>query len=427
MAVLLIGLSHHTTPVDLREQFHLADYESIAVLRDIVKSVPQIQECVVLSTCNRFELYAVVQDVVPAGEAALDYLCQMQQLPVDELRPYFYTMQDRFAVAHLMRVASGLDSMILGEPQILGQVGQALEMAQSAATAGAVLQRLFSDALHTGKRARTETAISQHSTSVSHAAALLVKQQMDIVDDAHVLIVGVGEMAELAAEALQMHGISQLGVINRTYPHARAFAQKIDGIAYEWSRLWELMTHIDIVITATGAPHPILYADDIRRVMGQREAKPLLLVDVAVPRDIDPAVDQLSGVIRHDIDDLQRVVDDNLAHRRECIPQVEAIITQEEAKYFDWLNGRTVAPIITELRRKVKAMAEEEVRHALNRLGDLPPNEQAIVERLANRIVNKLLHEPTVRLKSRAANGEGEIYAGLVRELFALNERDSYV
>lgn len=428
MTVLLIGLSHRTTSVELREQFHLAEYETISVLREVVTKVPEVAECAVLSTCNRFEVYLVVEDTVATQEVILEYLCKMHNMSIDTLRPHFYTMQERFAVTHLMRVASGLDSMILGEPQILGQVANALSYAQTAGTTNFVLNRLFSDAVHSGKRARTETTISQHSTSVSHAAVRLIRQQIDQpLSEANILMVGVGEMAELAAEALIREGAANLKVINRTFDHACQFAEKINGVPYEWSYLWDLLAEVDVVVTATGAPHLVLFVDDLARVVEKRNDKPLLLVDVAVPRNIDPDVDQLPHVTRYDIDDLQHMVDDNIAQRRACIPEVETIIIEEESKYVEWLNSRTVAPIITELRQKVQAMAEEEVRQALNRLDNLPADEQAIVQRLANRIVNKVLHEPTIRLKESAANGDGEIYAGVVRDLFALGESDIHV
>lgn len=427
MTVLLIGLSHRTTSVELREQFHLAEHETITVLREVFQAVPEVAECVILSTCNRFEIYLMVEDTVAAQEAVLSYLCQIHEMSIDTLRPHFYTMQERLAVTHLMRVASGLDSMILGEPQILGQVADALSYAQTAGTISFVLNRLFSDAVHSGKRARTETAISQHSTSVSHAAARLIQQQVNTpLSEASILMVGVGEMSELAAEALLREGASNLKVINRTFDHARQFAEKFNATPYEWSYLWDMLTEVDVVVTATGAPHLVLLFDDMTRVVEKRHDKPLILVDVAVPRNIDPEVDQLTCTTRYDIDDLQHMVDDNIAQRRACIPNVEAIITEEESKYVEWLNSRTVAPIITELRQKVQAMAEEEVRQALNRLDNLQANEQAIVQRLANRIVNKVLHEPTIRLKESAANGDGEIYAGVVRDLFALGENDAH-
>lgn len=419
MPLLLIGLNHRTTPVDLRERLYLDESRIRAALRELRGTSTVIDEAAILSTCNRLEVYAEVSDIVSAERDIVRFLCDACDVTADTLRLHLYIMQERRAVQHIMRVACGLDSMILGETQILGQVGTAHEIAQDAGTVAALLHRLFSQAVHTGKRARTETAISQYTMSVSHAAALLAR---DCTDDlaARVLVIGAGEMAELAAGAMQAHGFTQLGIINRTFSHASQLAEQVNGTAYEWSRLWDVLAEADVIITATGAPHTIFYAEDVRRVIDRRNGAPLVFIDVAVPRDVDASVRELSGAVVHDIDDLQQVVDNNLAQRRACVPDVERIIDAEEAAYTGWLNSRDVVPVIADLRQKIHAMAQDEVNAALSRLDHLSDDEKAVIERLSHRIVNKVLHHPTVSLREHAAQDDAADFSQMVRELFAL-------
>jgi len=421
LALLLIGLNHRTTPVELREKLYLTTEQLYPVLNELQQQSVVILESAMLSTCNRLEVYCAVRDVVAAKSAIMHFLCQHYGLSETILRTHLYIKQGRLAIQHLMRVAAGLDSMILGESQILGQVGDALRCATTVSTTGTYLHRLFEQAIHAGKRARTETAISQNTTSVSHAAALLIRNRVMQLAP-RVLVIGAGEMAQLAAQAASDYGIQQIAVINRTYDHAQALAEKIDGIAFEWSRLWDQLAAVDVVITATGAPHTVLYADDMRRVVEQRQGRNLLMVDVAVPRDIDPAVDDLDGITCYDIDDLQQVVDDSLAQREACIPAVEAIIAEEAEKYWQWLNERNIVPVIKDLRREIQSVVQTELEDALNKLAHLDDGEQEVVKRLAHRIMNKVLHAPTASLREQAANGDSESYATVVRDLFALSQ-----
>lgn len=425
MAILLIGLNHRTTPVELREKLYLSNDKLYPVLTELKQQSPTIEETAIVSTCNRFEIYAVVRDVVAAEQEILDYICQYYHLSKAELKTYLYIQQEQFAVRHLMRVTSGLDSMILGEAQILGQVNSAFNCATSVSTTGTLLHRLFEQALHSGKRARTETAISQHTTSVSHAAALLVNNRLQI-ENPYVVVVGAGEMAELAAQATQNHNVNRIAVLNRTYEHGVTLAEKIGGTAFSWSRLWDLLAEADVVISATGAPHWVLYAEDMQRVMQQRKGKPLVMVDVAVPRDIDPDAGKIDGITLYDIDDMQQVVDDSLAHRESCIPSVEAIIDKESQKYWHWLNERNVVPVIKEMRAEVSSLVDAELHVALQKLEHLSDYEQDVVKRMAHRIMNKILHAPTTSLREHAANGDGDDYADVVRDLFDLSNDDDH-
>lgn len=430
MTIILVGLNHRTTPVELREQLSLAGCGLTMALEELDQAIrlkgrhEQLREAVILSTCNRLEVYAVA-DGEKAGQAAIeDFLSQLQGIPLAELQPHLYFMTDHDAVAHLMRVASGLDSMILGEPQILGQVSQAIGDARQAGVSGPLLSHLFAQATHAGKRARAETDISRHTTSVSHAAALLAQEKVGDLAEKQIVLIGAGEMAEVAAQALQARGAGEIVCINRTFSRAEALAGKIGGRSVNWYHLPEALAQADVVITATGAPHTIIYASDVEKVILQREERPLLFVDIAVPRDVEEEVDRLPGVIRYDIDDLQLTLDENLAQRQAAIPAVEAIVREEVDAFVEWARSRQVAPVITDLRRRAAEIASAEVDVALRRLDGLNAHEHEIINRLAHRIVNKLLHEPTMILKAQAADGNGYAYAHAVRELFALGEAE---
>lgn len=426
MSLLLIGLNHRTTPVEVREQLHVSGEQLYQMLTAMHQNIASVREVAIVSTCNRLEIYCAVKETVSAETDIVDFLGEHYDLSDAVLQPHLYTMQDRHAVRHLMRVSSGLDSMILGEAQILGQVKSALQYAQTVGTAKTLLHRLFEAAAHTGKRARTETAISQHTTSISHAAAQLVQDHLG--ENSEVLIVGAGEMAQLAAQAASDSMIGKVGVINRTYKHALELAHEVEADAYEWSMLWDKLAEVDAVISATGAPHLILYADDINRIAERRHGKkPLMLVDIALPRDIDPAIDAMDSCLVYDIDALNQVVDNSFAQRAACIPDVETIIEEEEAEYWAWLNERSIVPVIKDLRQEVQAVVQAELDDALNKLGDLNEHDLKVVERMAHRILNKVLHAPTASLRQHASQDDAENYAEVVRDLFALSTEETAI
>lgn len=420
MTLLVIGLNHRTTPVELREKLYLRAEKLYPVLTELHQHSSVIQENAILSTCNRLEVYVATQRTVEAEHTILNFMSQYYEISKDELRPFLYVYQGQSVINHLMRVAAGLDSMVLGETQILGQIGDALECAATVSTSGTLLHRLFEASMHAGKRARTETSISQHTTSISHAAALLVRNRLKI-ENPYILVVGAGEMAELAVQAVHDFNLTNIGIVNRTFAHAQGLAGQCNAQAYEWSRLWEQLAVADVVITATGAPHTLLYDVDIQRVMMMRQKKPLMLVDIAVPRDVDSAVKNIEGVTLYDIDALKHIVDESLAAREACVPTVEIIISEETERYRQWLNERNVVPVIQDLRREVSLVVQAELQDALNKLPELSEQEQEVIKRLAHRIMNKVLHTPTTSLREQASNGNGEDFANVVRELFALN------
>lgn len=422
--ILLIGVNHNTAPVALRERLAISGTALTDALARFGSSNGHgptlFPEGIILSTCNRLEIYAVAGDVDHGSETLVQSLSQIRNIPVEEFIDSLYIKSDDDAVAHLTQVACGLDSMVVGEPQILGQVTDAYRTAISRQATGPVLNRLFRHAIRAGKCARTETAISQYATSVPSAAAALAEQVMGNLDDRIVLVMGAGEMGRIAARSLISRGASGIIVANRTYDRALALARELNGEAMTFDRQAEALARSDIVITATDAPHVIVTPEKVKAAMAQRPDRPMLIIDIAVPRDTAPTVADIPGVSLFDIDDLRDVVNGNLASREREIPRVEAIAAEETTAFMTWFRALDVVPTIADLRRRAEAVKTQELDKALRRLGDLNDREQEVVRALAHGLVNKLLHEPTVRLKQYAVQGDGYRYTDVVRDLFGL-------
>lgn len=417
MTIFLIGANHRTAPVELRECLHLSREKSVLLMEQL-RSTAGLSECVVLSTCNRFEVYGVALDADRALCEVAQFIERENGLTERSLMEHLYASTGQAAVTHLMRVAAGLDSMVLGEAQILGQVGDANKLASMTHSSGTTLHRLFEAATHAGKRARTETAIGEHTTSISHAAVQLALSVIDRDQVKTALVIGAGKMASLAIDALRSKGIEPVDVVNRTEARAQELANVTGGRAYGWYSLHEAIANSDVVISATGAPHTVIHKPDMERVMCMRGARQQVLIDTAVPRDISADVEDVAGVAYFNIDDLQQVVDENHAKRAACIPAVEAILTEETDKFLAWMREREVVPAIKGLRRKVQEIATAELEQALRQI---PDADHAVVEKLVHRIVNKVLHEPTMRLRRQATQASGEEYIYAVRDLFALD------
>jgi glutamyl-tRNA reductase len=429
-SILLVGLNHRTADIELREQLSRHGQALDAMLGSLHSSarpISSLQEMVVLSTCNRLEIYATAEDALAGWQSVAGHLRDVCHLPATILEKHLYFRQDRSAVEHLMCVAAGLDSMILGEPQILGQVADAYAAAQANGTSGPILSHLFTQAIHCGKRARAETGIGAHTTSISHAAAQLAASNYGALGDSSVLIVGAGKMAALAAEAFAHHGVNHIFCTNRTQARAEALAAHVGGQALPWAQLPASLAAADVVVSATSAQHIVLTSETVTSALALRQAagnpRPLVMLDIALPRDIDPTVDGLDGVHRYDIDHLRGTVDDNLARRQAAVPAVEAIIAAEVASFLDWQRERQVVPALVEFRRRAETLADAELQRTLRRLHQADRADSRVeqeVAQLTHRIIAKLLHEPTVRLKAQAANGNGAVYAQILEELFAL-------
>jgi glutamyl-tRNA reductase len=428
MKILLVGLSHKTAPVEMREKLAFSPSMLRSALTHFDHLHPQahledVREGVILSTCNRLEVYTLVRNPEVAGEAIINFLGRACGVSPGLFRNQLYVYHDDDAVRHLFRVAAGLDSMVLGEPQILGQITEAYEAALSQGAAGTVLSAMFRSAIHGGKRVRTETAIGVNPSSISSVAAALTGQLLGDLSERQVLLIGAGEMGAIAVRALRRRGVSRIVVANRTHQNAEQLAREWGGQAVTFQQLTEAMIAADIIISSTGAPHTILNRAMLEPAMAIRPARPLLIIDIAVPRDIDPDVTEISHVHLHDIDDLQSQADDNVRERESEIPRVEAIVEKEMAHFLDWLASLDVVSTITDLRHQVEAIRQRELERLFNRL-DLDERERELVATMSHRLINKILHEPTLRLKQEAANGNGALYISTMRQLFLLNEAD---
>lgn len=422
MQILCVGLSHHATPLDVRERLH---YSPTALKAALARfgcghhcRPADLLELAILSTCNRLELYAVAH--ADRFEPLIDFVAETTGVPRPEFEPYLYRHLNAEAVRHLNRVAAGLDSMILGEPQILGQVTEAYELGLSQRAVGAVLSALLRAAIHTGKRARTETAISRNPASVSSVAAQLAESVVHDLKAAQVVVLGAGEMAELAVEALRKRQATHLTVINRTHERAAQLADRWQARALTFEQLLPALLEADVVITSTGAPHILIKPPLVQDVMAQRPDRPLIFIDIAVPRDVDPDVNRLPNVRCYDIDQLEARVNGSLAERQQAVPHVEAIVADETENFMTWLHGLDIAPVIAGLRAKADAIRRAEVDKTLRHLKDLSDADKRRIEALSEALVSKLLHDPTLRLKAEANNGHAAEYAAAIRHLFAL-------
>ncbi len=428
MQIIQVGLDHKTAPVEIREQLALSETALQIALKALSPqsnhSSGHVLEGAILSTCNRLEVYAVVQDADRDRQKIQDDLARVSGVPRETIDAYLQFRQGEEAVTHLCEVACGLDSMVLGESQIQGQVAEAHELAMSHGVASTVINSLFRAAVHAGKRARTETAINEHATSISHAAVELASQIFQDLSQKRALLIGAGEMAEVAAKNLVDNGVGSLLVVNRSLGRAASLAQQFGGEALDWHRLTQALWQADIVISSTAAPYAVLTQETVSTAMYMRRNRPLFIIDIAVPRDVEPSVGGLTNVFLYDIDDLQQVVDANLQQRRREIPRVRAIIRAEVAEFMSWFRALDVVPTIIELREHAERIREAELDRALRRLDQLSEQDRTVILTLSRRIVNKLLHEPTIRLKARANGHEAYHYAEVVRDLFGLGTEE---
>jgi glutamyl-tRNA reductase len=420
-SLLVLGVSHKTAPVALRERLALPEGRAAAVLRELVDD-PSVHEAVAISTCNRAELHLVAADPVEAESVALAALARQASIPPTELLGRIYSMRGDEAVRHLFSVAAGLDSMIVGEAEVQGQVKRAYELALVEGVSGPVANRLFRDALSAGKRVRTETAVGRSHVSVSSVAVDLARTTLGELESRRVLVIGAGENGELTARALSERGVTTVFVANRRYDRAIGLAQRYGGAAVRFDDLPRELLAADIVVSSTGSPHQIVGRDELALVAAERGDRPLLMIDIAVPRDIEPTVRDLPGITLYDMDDLQREVSRNLSGREAEATRARAIVDEEAGRFGRWLAGLEVIPTIAALRER----GEQVVRHALaeneRRWESLSAHDRARVEVMARSIVSRLLHEPTLRLKDASdADVEAQyVYVNALRELFGL-------
>jgi glutamyl-tRNA reductase len=417
--LLAIGVSHKTAPVALRERLALPEGRAARVLSELTAH-EAIHEAVAISTCNRAELYLIAADAVEAESAALGTLARQAGIRPTELIGRLYSLRGRETVRHLFSVAGGLDSMIVGEAEIQGQVKRAYELALVEGATGPVTNRLFRDALAAGKRVRTETAISRARVSVSSVAVELAADMLGDLTTRHVLVVGAGENGELTAEALREHGVHTVFVANRRYDRAIGLAQRFGGSAVRFDDLPARLVDSDIVVSCTGSPHQIVGREELALVTEERRGRPLVLIDIAVPRDIDPNVRDLPGITLYDMDDLQRAVARNLSGREAEATRARTLVDEEVARFDRWLASLDVVPTISALRDRAEAIVDQVLRENESRWQALSVEDRERVEVLARAVVNRLLHEPTLRLKGAVADDASYVYVHALRELFGL-------
>lgn len=413
--LVLVGLSHHVAPVEVRERVAL-DGEAASALAHRLAAAGG--EAVCLSTCNRTELYLADDDPHEAESRALGALSELGPLSLGDLRPVLYRLHGQSAALHLFRVAAGLDSMVPGEGEILGQVRAAFERG----AAGPVLDRLFRHALHAGKKVRSETAIGESPASVSSAAAALAEQVFGDLAGCRILLIGAGKAGELAAQSLASRGARISLVANRSPARAGQLARRFGGEAIPLERVAGELEHTDVLVSSTSSSGYVLTRADVARLLPRRKGRPLFLIDIAVPRDLDPAIHELDGCYLYDIDDLEAVVADSLASRRREAARAEAIVAEEAEEFRAWHASRDVVPAIASLRALAEEIRAAELARARGRLGRLTERERAAVESLTARIVDKLLHLPTVRMKEAAAGADGTVYVDALRHLFGLGD-----
>jgi glutamyl-tRNA reductase len=422
MHVVLVGTSHHTAPVELRERLSLEGRVGAGLAAELAGDDG---EAVALSTCNRTCLYLAHEDPDLAEGRAVRALAGVSGLAEDELRAVLYVKRDDDAARHLFRVAAGLDSLVPGEAQILGQVRAAYETACDAAAAGPLLHRLFRQALHAGRRVRHETGISENPASVSSAAAELVASVFGDLSGRRVLVVGAGKAAELTVLNLLSRGAANPVVANRSAERGRALAARFAGHSVGLDELDSELDHADVVVASTGSRELVLEVGRVEAAMRRRRGRPIFFVDIAVPRDLDPRINEVDGCYLYDIDDLEQVVEASVAGRLGEADRAEAIVAEETDAFRAWRRSLDVVPAIASLRALAERIRAAELARAEGRLGPLSEPQRRALEAMTSRIVEKLLHLPTVRMKEAAAGAEGVGYADAVRYLFGLGEDGS--
>ncbi|MFL5523480.1 MAG: glutamyl-tRNA reductase [Gemmatimonadaceae bacterium] len=413
MALIVVGVSHTTAPIEVRERLAFRPWEALQSLARL-RGSGLIREGVILSTCNRTEIYAVEE----SNSAAAHISGLLSDRLGDDIAEFEYVRRDREAASHLFAVAAGLDSMILGEAQIHGQVKGAWE--ECRAESGPILNRMFQNALLAASRAREETGIGRGAASVSSAAVQLAKKIFGGLGGRRAMVLGAGDVAEIALECLLSEGVRVAIVANRTHERAQSLADRHGGTAMHYDQCWESLRDVDVMICSTASPHPVVTVDRIRTALDARGDRPLCILDIALPRDVEAAVGDLDNVFLYDLDDLRAAAAANLERREEDVPAARAVILDEAQKYWDWVAGLAAVPVVREFREEMDRLRSAELAAAFRRIGPLTAAQAEAIEHFSKSLMNKFLHEPSVRLKAAAANGRGLAVVDAARYLFAL-------
>jgi len=422
MNIILIGMNHKTAPLEIRERLSLSCGDDINHLMEIM-NIPEIKEGLYLATCNRVEVLANAADSESAVERLRAFIFLHGNLSVEEMNKCLYLHFDHEAVRHLFRVASSIDSMVMGEPQILGQIKDAFRTAVEHNATGVILNKIIHHAFRVAKRVRSETGIANNAVSVSFAAVELAKKIFGVLEARNVLLIGAGEMSELTAKHLISRRVGKIFIANRTYARAAKMAEDFHGAAIEFDMLPDKLRDVDIVITSTGAPGYVLTPPMIEAAIRRRKNRLLFLIDIAVPRDIDPAVGEIDNVYLYNIDDLQDIVDSNLKSRKKEAAKAETIIDEEVTKYLEWYSALEVVPTIISLREKMEGIIRGEIAKSSTWMQNLTEDEKRNIEIMANSIINKVLHDPIMGLKEESKDNSALPYIAAIRRLFGLDDK----
>ncbi len=418
--IVLLGLNHKTAPVELRECLAFSG-EQIETALDDFAHYPHLSEMILVSTCNRVEILMATSDRLLAIHTAKQYISEIKQIPVSDFENALYVHTGEDAIRHVFRVASSLDSMVVGEPQILGQMKDAYLAATQKNTSGVILNRLLHKTFFVAKRVRSETGIGDHAVSISYAAIELGRKIFGSLEDKKVLLIGAGEMAELAVEHLIRNRSGDVLVANRTFERGLELAKHFKGTAIRLEEISECLKEVDIVISSTGAPGFILNRDQVKSVMRIRKNRPIFFIDIAVPRDIDPEINRLSNAYVYDIDDLKNVIDENIEDRNREAVKGERIVDEAVIQFRKWYESLGVVPTIVALRAKLENIAEFEVQKTLQSLKHLSEDDHIAIQRMTQAMLNKILHDPTVYLKRNGCYGDKSIHIDVTRKLFNLD------
>jgi len=419
--LILVGVNHKTTPVEIREKLAFTKGK-IEESVDRLFNFPEIIEHTILSTCNRVEIYARANCQDSGIDSIKRFICDFHGLSPVELEDHFYSYKNEEAVEHLFRVSSSLDSMVLGEAQILGQVKDAYSLARDLRSTGLVLNQLFERAFSIAKKVREETGIAERSVSISSAAVELAQKIFSDLENHTVMLVGTGEMAELAAKHLISYGVKTIYVTSRTYDRAANLARILNGSALDFEAFKSELHRADIVITSTSAPNFIIKKEMVEKAIHERKNKPIFFIDIAVPRDIEPEVNDLENVYLYDIDDLQVVVSANMKEREKEAENAMNFISQEVTKFNNWIGALDAVPTIVEIRNQAENVRKEEVEKTLKKIPHLSEDDKQALRQMSSSMINKILHRPTIKLKQKTQSEDGHIYLKAIRHLFHLDD-----
>jgi len=418
--IVNIGMNHETAPVELRELAAVGEH-TIDEVMSTMRTIKDIKESILLSTCNRVEILFTTENEEGATESVIDFLCHYSQISRDKLLPLLYIYHDQEAIRHIFRVGASMDSLIIGEPQILGQVKEAYRIAVNHKSSSVILNKLMHRTFSLAKKIRTETEISGSAVSISFAAVELARKIFGDLEGKKVLLIGAGEMAELAATYLLHNRVAKIMVANRTFHRAVEVADQFHGETISFEEIGDQLLHTDIVITSTASPEPIIFSNQVKKAMKGRKNQPLFFIDIAVPRNVEPQINEIENAFVYTIDDLKGIIELNLSKRKDEAVKAERMVDEEVIKFSEWLKTLDVVPTIVALKEKCKKIRQIELKKTLSNLGNLTPEQRKNVEKLASSITKKVLNDPIIFLKSKENRSSRNLYLDIARRLFNLD------